>query len=67
MHTHTLTKFQVVDFRTDKVMGVYTSRRTATHKADALDQVFGAYRFMVRPIAVSSVDAVSAAESMLAS
>ena len=45
-------KYQVIDFKTGQVMGIYVSRRRARAKADKLDLEYGAYRYFVRAVDV---------------
>ena len=42
-----MTRYQVIDCYTGKVLGEYASRRRATNRADALDLQYGAVRYAV--------------------
>lgn len=44
-------KYQVIDKQTGTVKGTYASRIRARHRADALDNEYGAYRYYVREVA----------------
>jgi hypothetical protein len=41
-------KYQVVDRKTNKVVGTYSSKVRARSKADKLDLEYGAYRYSTR-------------------
>ena len=41
--------YQVIDTKTGDVMGIYSSRKRASRKADKLDLEYGAIRYAVRP------------------
>lgn len=40
-------KYQVIDSRTQYIMGTYSTMRRALNKADKLDNIFGGYRYQV--------------------
>ena len=44
-------KYQVIDKQTGTVKGTYASRIRARHKADILDNEYGAYRYYAKWIA----------------
>lgn len=44
-------KYQVIDKQTGAVRGTYASHIRARHKADALDNEYGAHRYYVHQIA----------------
>jgi hypothetical protein len=43
-------KYQVIDRQTGNVMGTYSSRTSASRKADKLDLEYGAIRYAVKAI-----------------
>lgn len=43
--------YQVIDRQTGVVMGIYSSRKAATRKADKLDLEYGAIRYTVKAVA----------------
>jgi hypothetical protein len=45
-----MTKYQVFDKQTMKLMGTYKTRMGAVRAMDRLDNAYGAYRYFVRAI-----------------
>ena len=43
-------KYQVIDSQTQQVMGTFSSKTRAHHKADKLDLEYGAIRYFVRAV-----------------
>ena len=41
------TQYQVIDTRTQVIVGTFTTRKAASRKADRLDLEFGAIRYLV--------------------
>jgi len=44
------TQYQVIDTRTQAVVGTFTTRKAASRKADRLDAQYGAVRYSVRSV-----------------
>lgn len=46
----TASKYEIIDLHTKAVVGTYTNRKRARTRADNLDNDYGAYRYIVRPV-----------------
>lgn len=44
---HKMKKYQVICFKTKKIMGTYSSRKRARNKADKLDMIYGCYNYRI--------------------
>ena len=43
-------KYAVIDRRTGKTMGIYSTRRRASRKVDKLDNEYGGYRYIYKQV-----------------
>ena len=46
------TRYQVIDVRTQQVVGTFKNKRAARSKRDSLDLAYGAVRYTVREVAL---------------
>lgn len=46
-----MSKYQVIDTKTQQVVGTYTNKQRARNRRDALDLQYGAIRYRVQEVA----------------